>query len=178
MIEFSTLARPYAEAAYHRAQETETLQQWSDTLHLLAAIMRDPAMIAVCDNPKVKQEQLLRLWLDLVSGQVDQEGEHLIRLLIENKRLYLLEAISTLYERYRAEDEGYVDVSVESAFELSAADKKQLATKLKKTFKKKVRLQVTINEDLIGGIYVRAGDKVIDGTVRGQLQQMAKRLYS
>lgn len=86
--------------------------------------------------------------------------------------------IAALYEQYRAEEQGFLDARVASAFDLDDAEKKQLAKSLQKALGKKVRLDVTVDRSLIGGVVVRAGDKVIDGSIKGQLQRLAKRLDS
>lgn len=176
MSELATLARPYAEAVFKRAKETDSAAKWSDTLAFISTVGNDEIISVAADNPKVKKENFLNLMLDICSGQVDQEGENFLKLLVQNNRLKLARHIAAIYEQYRAEDEGYVDVEVSTAYSLSKDEEKNLASKLENTLHKKVHLNVTEDRSLIGGILIRAGDRVIDGSIKGQLQHMQRAL--
>jgi len=114
--------------------------------------------------------------LDICQGQVDAEAENLLQLLVHNNRLTLIPIIATLFEAYKTEDAGYVDVEVVVAYAFSKEEKPKFASTLEKTLGKKVNMNVTIDKSLIGGVLVRAGDRVIDGSIRGQLQHMQKTL--
>lgn len=177
MSESATLARPYAEAVFKTAKETDSSAKWSDMLAFLSAVAKDSTMSATINNPKVGGERLLQLWLDISQDQLNKEGVNLLKLLIENNRLLLLPAIAELYEEYKAEDEGYVDVEVSTAYSLTKEEQKRFASSLEKKLNKKVHMNIEVDKSLIGGIRVRAGDKVIDGSIRGRLQQLTKRLY-
>ena len=176
MSELATLARPYAEAIFKRAKEADSAAKWSDSLAFISAVVNDEIISAAADNPKISKENLLNLMLDICNGQVDQEGENFLKLLVHNNRLKLARHIATIYEQFRAEDEGYVDVEVSTAFSLSEDEEKNLASTLENTLKKRVHLNVKEDQSLIGGVLIRAGDRVIDGSIKGQLQQLAKRL--
>ncbi|MCK5121661.1 MAG: F0F1 ATP synthase subunit delta [Methylococcales bacterium] len=176
MSELSTLARPYAEAVFKRALESKSASEWSDELAFLALVMQDKEMTAIIANPKVSQEQLTALLLDICQDQLKQEGVNFLKLLIENDRLILAPQISALYESFKAEHEGYVDVEVISAYALSKEEQKKFATTLEKKLDKKVHITTSIDKTLIGGFLAKAGDKVIDGSIKGQLQQLAKKL--
>jgi F-type H+-transporting ATPase subunit delta len=176
MSELVTLARPYAEAAFKRAQETDTLAKWSDSLNFLSAVMQDKDISVIIDNPKIAHEQIKGLLLEICEGQLSTEAENFVKLLIQNKRLSLAHQIALLFEQFRAEFEGYIDVNVTSAFSFSAEEQKKFTATLEKQLNKKVRAKVTVDKSLLGGVIVRAGDRVIDGSVKGQLQQLAKRL--
>lgn len=176
MIELATLARPYAEAVFKRAKETKASGEWSDMLSLLAVVMQEESLSLAVDNPNVEREEFVRLLLDICEGQINEEGENFVRLLIANNRLDLIQHISRIYEDLRAEDEGYVDVKVKTAYSLSKKDQSNLSKSLEKHLDRDVRLQIEEDNSLIGGVWIRAGDTVIDGSVLGQLQQLSKRL--
>ncbi len=176
MSELSTLARPYAEAVFKIAVETKTVSDWSDMLSFLSFVMQDHEMVAIVANPKVSQEQLTTLLLDICQGQLKKQGENLVKLLVQNDRLILASQISELFEAYKAEHEGYVDVEITSAFALTKEEQKKVAITLKKQLGKDVQITTSIDKSLIGGYIAKAGDKVIDGSVKGQLQQLAKKL--
>lgn len=176
MSELSTLARPYAEAVFKRAKETESSQEWSDTLVFLSAILQDESLAAIVNNPRVEQDRLTQLLQDICQDQITGEANNFLKLLIENGRLSLAPQIAELFENYKAEDEGYVDVDVITAFALTKAEEKSFATSLKKKLNKQVNISASVDKSLIGGFLVKAGDTVIDGSISGQLQQLAKRI--
>ncbi len=176
MSELSTLARPYAEAIFKRALESKSATEWSDMLSFLSVVIQDQEMKTVISNPKVGQEQLTSLVLEICQDQFNEEGVNLLKLLIQNERLILAPEISELYESFKAEHEGYVDVEVFSAYALTKEDQKKFATTLKNKLNKNVNITTSIDKSLIGGFLARAGDKVIDGSIKGRLQQLAKKL--
>ncbi|MCK5897914.1 MAG: F0F1 ATP synthase subunit delta [Methylococcales bacterium] len=176
MSELSTLARPYAEAVFKRALETETTEKWSTTLAFVAAVVNDITFAGIIDNPKVSDEQLTGLLLDICQQQTTKESENFLKLLIQNNRLTLADAIYNLYEAQKAEKEGYIDVDVRTAYAFTKDDEKKFSKTLKKELNKEVRLSIQVDKSLIGGFIAKAGDLVIDGSVKGQLQIMQKTL--
>ena len=178
MSELATLARPYATAAYKRAKQTGTTAQWSQTLAFLAAVIQDRHIVQAAANPKANKEQFTAALLDLCGGQLDGEGKNFLRLLVANRRLDLIGLISEQYEQYRAEEEGYIAVDVHTAYPLEDAEREQLSAVLRQSLGKQPHLNVQVDEALIGGVLIKAGDRVIDASVRGQIQRLAKRLYN
>ena len=178
MSELATLARPYATAAFKRAKETDTTSQWSESLAFLAAVMQNPQITRAAANPTANKDRFIQALLDLCRGKLDGEGENLVRLLVANRRLTLVNLISEQFEQFRAEDEGYIFADVSTAYPLDDAERDQIITVLQKTLGKQPRLNVQIDETLIGGVLIKAGDRVIDASVRGQIQRLAKRLYN
>lgn len=176
MSELATLARPYAVAVFKRAKETDSAKTWSKNLAFLAAVLIDKSISGVIDDPKIGKSALSTLLLDICEGQLDQEGSNFLKLLIENNRLSLIAAIAEIFETYKAEDEGSIDVDVTTAFAFTKESKQSFNTTLEKAFGKKINMKIAVDSSLIGGVLVRAGDQVIDGSVRGQLQQLAQRL--
>jgi len=176
MSELATLARPYAEAVFKRAKETGSSQEWSESLAFLSTVMQDEELAEITNNPKVSEQQLVTLILDICKDQVKNEGINFIKLLVENSRLNLAPQIAELFESYKAEDEGYVDVDVITAYALTKAEEKSFAVSLKKKLNKAVNIKASVDNSLIGGFLVKAGDSVIDGSISGQLQQLAKRI--
>ncbi|MBS4052833.1 MAG: F0F1 ATP synthase subunit delta [Methylomonas sp.] len=176
MTELATLARPYAEAAFKRAKETGSAGKWAEALQFLALTVQDADMAEIVNNPRVSKEKIQQLLLDICRDQVDAEVINLLKLLIQNGKLKLLPKISALYEEYKAQDEGYVNVDLYSAYALTKAEQSKYVAMLEKQLDKKVNATVSVDKSLIGGILAKAGDKVIDGSVSGQLHQLAKRL--
>lgn len=178
MSELTTLARPYAVAVYQRAKETGTADRWADELAFLAAVMADERIAQAAANPKAKREDFTAAFLNLCQDRLDGEAENFVRLLIQNRRLGLVKQIAELYAEYKADDEGYVDVDVTSAFPLQKAEETKLAKVLDRFLDRKARLRTTVDKNLIGGVYIRAGDRVIDASIRGQIERLAKRLWN
>jgi len=176
MSELATLARPYAVATFKRAKETNSTKKWSENLAFMSAVLSNKDISVVIDNPKVNKQALSAFVLDICQGQVNEEAENLLQLLVHNNRLTLVPIIAKLFEAYKTEDEGYVDVEVVVAYAFSKEEKPKFASTLEKTLGKKVNMNVTVDKSLIGGVLVRAGDRVIDGSIRGQLQHMQKTL--
>jgi F-type H+-transporting ATPase subunit delta len=176
MSELATLARPYASAVFKRAKETAATEKWSKNLAFMSAVMGSEEMSSVVSNPKVKKDRLTDLVLDICHGLIDIEGSNFLKLLLQNNRLILLPHIAKLFEELKAEDEGYIDVDVLTAFAFTKEALQKFAATLEKTLSKKVHMNVAVDKSLIGGVLVRAGDRVIDGSIRGQLQHLQKAL--
>lgn len=176
MSELKTLARPYAQSVFDQAKETGRIDQWSRMLEFLATAMADKELARAAVNPKVDRLAFLRLILEVGKGYLDQEGENFVKLLVRNNRITLVGQIRELFEQYRIEHEGYIDVDVITAYPLNEEDRASLVAALEKNLGKKIRLTSREDRDLIGGVVIQAGDKVIDGSVRGQLERLARSL--
>lgn len=176
MSELATMARPYAAAVFKRAKETGSAEQWSETLAFMSSVLGSEEISTVIDNPKISKQSLLQLMQDICQSYAEGEAGNFLKLLVANGRLNLLPSITELFEAFKADEEGYVDVEVCTAYELSEEAKQAFAEKLEITLSKKIHMNVTLDPSLIGGVLVRAGDRVIDGSIRGQLQHMQKSL--
>lgn len=176
MSEIATLARPYAVAVFKRAKETSSTAHWSEMLSFLSAVINSAEIKALIGNPKFSKDKLARLILDIGKDKTDAEAANFIKLLTANNRLGLLPKIAQIFEELKAESEGYIDVSVQTAFAFSKEGEQKFTVALEKTLNKKVHMNVVVDQSLIGGVLVRAGDRVIDGSIRGQLQNLRKTL--
>lgn len=174
--EKTTIARPYAEAVLARAQETDSLDLWSDMLGLLSSLVQSPELAGLVANPKLPRDQVEALLLELGAGHLNEEGQNFLKILAYNRRLSLLPDIAALYERRKRECAGVLQIQVHSAFTLDTAQEQALAEALKERLQRTVNVESSQDPDLIGGVLIRAGDVVIDGSVRGQLRQLANQL--
>ena len=172
MAEPSTVARPYAEAVFKLADAAGTLPKWSEMLAALAAVANDPRVSAAAKDPKLSDAQVAGLFISILAGKLDGDAENFVRLLAENGRLELLPEIRDQYAALRNEREGIVEAEVQSAFDLSEAQLNDLVSRLEKKTGRKVRARVALDKELIGGIRVVLGDKVIDGSARAQLDAL------
>lgn len=169
MAEPSTLARPYAEAVFRLADTAGKLPEWSDVLADLAKVAVDPAVEAAMGDPNLSAPKLAGLFIRILEGRLSREAENLVRVLAENRRLELLPQIAEQYEMLKNEREGIVEAEVISAFPMEDGQLSQLVTRLEQRTGKRVKPQVRIDPDLIAGVRVVIGDKVIDASVRAQL---------
>ncbi len=176
MAEKETAARPYAEAVFGLARERGELKQWSEMLAFASEIASDAAIIELAHDPRVSRTRLAELFLDIARGRLSAEAGNFIRVLIENRRLTLVPEVARQFERLRGEAEGRIDVTVTSAYPLTRSQMKTIEEALKRRFGHDVSVTALVDEALIGGIVVRAGDTVIDGSVKGRLQQLAAHL--
>ena len=178
MAELSTLARPYAKAAFAYAREKEVLAQWSEQLLTAAAVTTDAAMARVLTNPSLTNEQRAQTLIDVCGDVLGGEARNFVSILAANKRLALLPEISSQFELFKANQEKSIEVEVVSAFDLSDAMTARLAEALGEKLEREVRVSTSTDKDLLGGVLIRAGDLVIDGSVRGRLNKLAEALNS
>lgn len=178
MAERYTLARPYAEAVFEVAQSTgdEGLLQWSDALAALSAIVADETVSALKSNPRVSDKVLADAIIETGSADFGEDARNLVRLLIDNGRLWLAPEIAELFEIERAAAEDRLDVEVTSAVELSETQRSALEEALEKRFDCRVAMTFEQDESVIGGAVIRAGDLVIDGSLTAQLTRMRQSL--
>jgi len=172
VAERATIARPYARAAFAHAQASKDLAAWSKLLGSAAIAAADPPVARLIGNPHVTGEELVDL-LGGFSGKAGGEGgRNFLKSLAENRRLALLPQIATQFEALRAEIEGVVDVEVIAAREIAAPQQKKLEAALSKRLGREVRMHTRIDETLLGGAIVRAGDLVIDGSLKGRIARL------
>ncbi len=176
MAERATVARPYAKAAFEYARDTGAFARWSQGLKTAAEIVEDPRVSALIHNPRLTADDLAGLIGDVAGGKLDAGMENFVRVLAENRRLPLLPEIAAHYEAERARVENTVDVEVVSAVPLSAAQADKLSQALDTRLKRRVRMQNSVDATLLGGAVIRAGDLVIDGSLKGRLERLGTEL--
>lgn len=176
MAEKTTIARPYAQAMFDSAKEKGNMVKVAEALQIAAAAVSDPALAAMIGNPDVADDKIIALLTDLCGDRASNEVENFFKLLAEYDRLVILPEIADLFERYRAEEEKTVEAEVVSAAELSNAQKSNIAKGLKKRLGRDVTLECKVDESLIGGAIIRAGDLVIDGSITSQLSKLGHAL--
>ncbi|MCK0714869.1 F0F1 ATP synthase subunit delta [Chromohalobacter sarecensis] len=172
MAETSTVARPYAKAAFEYARDHKALEVWSEQLTSAAQTVADATFAAkVVGNPKLSQGQKTELLLD-ICGELDESLRNFLRSVGSQGRLAALPAIAEQFDALRAREEKRVDVTIVSAFDLDAAQQDKLAIALKKRLNREISITTQVDRALMGGVILRAGDTVIDGSVRGRLNRL------
>jgi F-type H+-transporting ATPase subunit delta len=178
MAELTTLARPYAKAAFEYAQAHQQLTDWSAMLGLAAVVSQDPTIQRVLKAPRLTSTDKASTFIEVCGDKFNAQVCNFIHAAAENDRLALLPEIAELFALYKAEQEKSVDVGVTSAFALNDEQQDKLAKVLSARLGREVRLHAAEDASLIGGVVIRAGDLVIDGSVRGKLAQLAYALKS
>lgn len=173
MAEKTTIARPYAKAAFQEAQGDQHLSAWSETLRAAATAVQDARVHELLGNPSVSGEDLAQFVMGVSGPALDEHGQNFFRTLAENHRLSFLPEISTLFDKYKDEAESVVDVTVTSAAQIDGAQQQALAKALQRKLNRSVRLHCEIDPSLIGGAVLRAGDTVIDGSLLSRLKRIA-----
>lgn len=176
MAELTTIARPYAEAAFSLARERNALPQWSEMLRLAGAVVADPKVAEALDNPRLDAGAKESLLLSVCGDKLDGGGRNFIRVLVEADRIKMLPAIQALFETLKDQADGVAKALIETAYPFTGNELPELTTALERRFGKKIEATVVVNPDLIGGARITVGDSVIDGTVAEQLRQMATHL--
>jgi F-type H+-transporting ATPase subunit delta len=178
MADLITLARPYARAAFEVAMSERDLPKWSKMLSVAANVSSVDTIRAILSSPTVTAQQLAHTLVELCGDELNQKAKNFVNLLAENKRLALLPEISSLYEGLRANQEKSVDVEITTAFAISSGTADNLAAALKTRLQREVKLASKVDPTLIGGAVIRAGDTVIDNSVRGKLNKLAEAMNS
>jgi F-type H+-transporting ATPase subunit delta len=165
----STIARPYAEAVFRLADAANALGKWGEMLSDLAGVAANERLRSAIGDPNASDAQVAGVFIGILSGRLNGEAENLVRVLAANGRLELLPEILRQYRALRNVREGVLDAEVFSAFDLTAAQVGDLVQRLERSTGRKVRARVSLDKDLIGGVKIVMGDKVIDGSARAQL---------
>ena len=172
----ASLARPYARAVFELAKQQGEYQQWSDNLALMAAVVSNATMKQMLDNPRLTREGAGELVIRACGSDIGDSAANLLRMLAENGRLAQLPMIAALFSQLRDEAEGTVEAQVISARPLSESQKAAIASALKQRLGRDVQLNCSVNEDLVGGAVIRAGDLIIDGSAVEHLRQLSSAL--
>jgi F-type H+-transporting ATPase subunit delta len=176
MAERTTTARPYAKAIFALARQGNTLAATSAGLITAAQVVVDPRVHALIGSPRVTPAQLAELVTGVVGSGLDEHGRNFIALLAANRRLGFLPEIVALFEQMKADVENAVDVEVRSATQLTPDQESRYAAALQKKLGRTVRLHTKVDGTLLGGAVLKAGDLVIDGSIKGRLERLATEL--
>ena len=176
MQDKTTIARPYAQAVFETASEESKLTEWSEMLALLKAVVTDAQMTSVLTNPKLDAAALSDFVLSVCGDALSETGGNLVKVLASASRLPIIPELHSLYEQLRAEAEGVIDVGVTTAYELTAEQQTEISKAMAIRLGRKVEITSDVDDSLIGGVVIRAGDSVIDASVKGRLKALATQM--
>jgi F-type H+-transporting ATPase subunit delta len=178
MAELTTLGRPYAKAAFAYAQGQSHLADWANQLEAASGIVAHPKIAQLLGDPAKTPAQLSAVLIEVLGADVNSGFANFVKVLADNRRLALLPTIQTLFNQLKANLEASVDVEVVSAFDLNDDQAAGLVAVLKGKLEKDIKVHTRTDSSLIGGVVIRAGDLVIDGSVRGRLNKLAEAMNS
>ncbi len=176
MAELTTLARPYAKAAFEYAIEAKQLAEWSELLGFAAQVVSDEAMQQLLTSPHFTKKDQQDAVLKVCEDKIDPKGINFIKLLAQNGRLLALPEIEVLFNFLRSEFEKTIEAQITSATELNEQQITQLKEKLAAKLGRQVEVGVEVDANLLGGLIIQAEDLVIDGSVRGKLTKLSDTL--
>ncbi|WP_159566241.1 F0F1 ATP synthase subunit delta [Budvicia diplopodorum] len=177
MSEFITVARPYAKAAFDFAVEQQGLDRWQQMLTFAAQVSRDD-QVADLLSSALAPEHLASTFLAICGEQLDENGQNLVKVMAENGRLIVLPDVLEQFIQLRSAQESTIEVDVTSATPLNDNQMAKIAAAMEKRLSRKVKLNCKIDKSVMAGIIIRAGDMVIDGSVRGRLDRLTEVLQS
>ena len=177
MSEFVTVARPYAKAAFDFAVEHQSVDNWQTMLGFAAEVSKNEEMAELLAGA-LAPETLSQSFIAICGDQLDANGQNLIKVMAENGRLKVLPDVLEQFVQLRAAQEATVEVEVTSASALSEAQLSKISAAMEKRLSRKVKLNCKIDKSVMAGVVIRAGDMVIDGSVRGRLERLADVLQS
>jgi F-type H+-transporting ATPase subunit delta len=177
MSELTTIARPYAKAAFEFAVENSAVDSWNEMLAFAAEVAKNE-QVAQFLAGSASAEKQAEVFTQVCAEQINENGQNLVKVMAENGRLVALPAVAELFAEFKADYDKEIDVDVVSATELAAAQQEKLVAALEKRFARKVKLNCSVDANTVGGLVIKAGDTVIDGSVRGKLSRLATTLQS
>lgn len=176
MAELATIARPYANAVFELAKRDNNLEQWARMLNMLDATTQHETVALLLDSPDLPASAKAYRLAEVCGDELDDRGKKFLQSLAEHDRLPLIAEVRAQFEELRAEEQKSLEVEVISAYPLSDTQSEALKQALNKKFEKEIAIESRVDHSLIGGAVIRAGDMVIDGSIRGKLQKLAENL--
>jgi F-type H+-transporting ATPase subunit delta len=172
MSSLTTLARPYAKAAFELARGADALSHWDDLLGVVSEIVTAEPMASLLGSPQVEKSQLIEIINEALGESADQHFGDFIAVLGRNGRLPLLPEISALFRMLRQDEEQRLSVRVVSAVPLAGDQEMRLKQALAKRYQRDIELESVVDQSVLGGAVIYAGGEVIDGSLRGRLQKL------
>ncbi len=172
MAELSTVARPYAEALFSAARAQGAADTWLPLLEALDQAVSQPQVANLTGDPRLSNEQKFDLISAVVRAKLPAQLAAFLKLVIENDRVSTLPEVASQFRRLKNDADGTADCLIESAFALSDAQLADLIKQLGRKFPRRLKPELRLEPQLIGGVRVTVGDRVLDGSVRARLDAM------
>ena len=177
MSEWTTIARPYAKAAFDYAVENKTIAQWQEMLVFAAEVSKNETVKSLLTG-SIAAEKLADIFNGVCGEQLDQQGQNLVMILAENRRLQAFPEISVMFNQLKADYDKEIDVDITSAVKLNKKQQTDIGKSLEMHLARKVKLNCSVDPELIAGVLIKAGDTVIDGSLRSKLNRLSDALQA
>ncbi|MDT0630013.1 F0F1 ATP synthase subunit delta [Alteromonas sp. W364] len=177
MSELTTVARPYAKAAFDFAVETSDIANWQEMLVFAGEVAKNDDIRNLLTGAYAS-DKLAEIFVGVCGEQLNTQGQNFVKVLAENNRLSALPDISTQFNAFKADYDKEIDVDVTSAIELSAKQLDSMSAALEKRLARKVKLICNVDPALVAGVIIKAGDTVIDGSVNSKLNRLSDALQA
>ena len=178
MARRDSAARRYAEAAFEVAMRDGTLERWRADLDMVAGIVGDQRALAMLANPAIPIDRRASALDQLIGDRVTDQARNLIGLLLRRGRIEEASRVAAEFRRLDDDRQGITHATATSATELTPDEIRQLTSRLEESTGGRIALDVEVDPSLLGGIVVRVGDRLIDGSVRGRLERLRNQLIS
>ena len=176
MSTVTTLARPYAKAAFELAEADNATGRWNDMLDLASTLVSEQTIAKLLQSPDVTSSQLVKVLSDIAGEAFDDRFRDYLSVLSENKRFPLMPEIAALYQKLREEADKLLRVKVVSAFALDDDQASRLKAALARRFDREILLESKVDSSVIGGAVVYADGQVIDGSLKDRLTKLSNSL--
>lgn len=176
MSNVTTLARPYAKAAFELAIVDNATGRWYEMLALASSLVSDEAMAHLLQSPQVSSKQLAEVLSDIAGESFDSRFRDYLSVLALNKRFTLIPEIAKLYRKLQEEADKLLRVRVVSAFALDEDQAGRLKDALARRYEREILLECDVDRSIIGGAIVYAGGQVIDGSLKDRLSKLSNSL--
>lgn len=175
--EVSTLARPYAKAAFDIAKSDGDLTIWDNALAQLTEAVSSDEVDAMLQLPMISESVKTEMLADMIKVEKPAGFDNFLKLLGENNRLGVVDNIHEQYAELMRSENNELVAEVISALPIDDERQEKMRQALGKRFGKDVTLDITIDESLVGGAIVRTKDMTIDGSVSGHIEQLERKLH-
>lgn len=172
MANLTSIARPYAKAAFDVARQDQQLSEWKAFLETAALVAKNPLVVSACADPETDQAKLLAFFESLLTSLLDAKRKNFLALLLEKKRLLVLPVIAEHYNDLLASEANISTVTLTTAIDIDEATRQAFAAALKKRTQKDITLACRLDPAILGGAIIQIDDRVIDGSVRGKLARL------
>lgn len=178
MSDFTSIARPYARAAFACATDKNNVEAWSLLLKQAVRVIKAKSMQNLLKNSCVDKMFAYECLLEFCKALIFPFGENFLKLLAVNQRLLIIPEIASLFERYKATQAEEVTAYAISSVPLNKMEEQALKKILSERFQRKIKLDYHTDKNLLGGLVVRVEDFVIDSSVRGKLERLRATLVN
>ncbi|MCL9773613.1 F0F1 ATP synthase subunit delta [Vibrio methylphosphonaticus] len=180
MNDFTSIAQPYSKAAFDFAIQEGLLDEWGQAFGLLKLVANQPAVIAVINDLEEQgsEQVLLDMLLTTCDEWLSQYVKNFLKVMAENKRLKLLATVITVFFELKAEHEKTMEVTVYSAEVVEPTQLDAMKHALEAKYGKAVRIAQEIEPSLVGGVVIKAGEQVLDGSIHSSLSRLAINLHT